>query len=85
MPTYHYQCSACNYEFDEFQKISDPPLDKCPQCGGPPKRIISGGAGFLLKGSGFYSTDYRKESYKKAAAGDKASSEPAKVKDKKDK
>ncbi len=85
MPTYHYQCSACNHEFDEFQKMSDPPLDKCPLCGGPAKRIISGGAGFLLKGSGFYTTDYRKESYKKAAASDKAASEPAKVQEKKDK
>ncbi len=68
MPTYQYKCDECNFEFEEFQKISEKPIKSCPRCGGKTRRIISGGAGFLLKGSGFYSTDYRSESYKKGAA-----------------
>jgi len=68
MPTYDYFCTDCKYEFEEFQKMSDEAIDTCPKCKGKTRRIISGGAGFLLKGSGFYSTDYRSESYKKDAA-----------------
>ena len=67
MPTYHYRCTQCGHEFEEFQKITDEPLSKCPQCGGKPQRLISGGAGLLFKGEGFYITDYRSEGYKKAA------------------
>jgi putative FmdB family regulatory protein len=81
MPTYQYQCSHCGHEFEEFQKITDPPIKRCPQCGQKPQRVITGGAGFLLKGSGFYSTDYRSPSYKEAAKkekeGDKSKSPPA--------
>lgn len=73
MPTYEYRCSACGYEFEEFQLMTEPPLEKCPKCGGHPERIISGGAGFLFKGSGFYITDYRSDSYKKAAEHDRPS------------
>ncbi len=76
MPTYQYQCSKCDYEFEEFQKISDPPIKTCPKCGGKVKRIVSGGAGFLLKGSGFYTTDYRGDSYRKAADKEKAEAKP---------
>jgi putative FmdB family regulatory protein len=60
MPTYEYQCSDCKYTFDEFQKITDKPLTKCPKCGGTLRRLISGGAGLIFKGSGFYVTDYKK-------------------------
>jgi len=67
MPTYQYRCDHCGHEFEEFQSILDDPLNKCPKCGKKPKRIITGGAGFLLKGSGFYTTDHRSESYKAAA------------------
>lgn len=69
MPTYQYKCDACGHEFEEFQKMSDHPIDTCPKCGdtGRVRRLISGGAGILFKGSGFYTTDYRSESYKKAA------------------
>jgi putative FmdB family regulatory protein len=74
MPTYPYRCKACGYEFEEFQSITEDPLESCPRCGSELVRIISGGGGFLFKGSGFYITDYRKESYKKAAAKDKPSS-----------
>ena len=73
MPTYEYKCRDCGEKFDEFQKITDPPLSKCPSCGGPVDRIISGGMGLLFKGKGFYITDYRSESYKKAAQADKSS------------
>ncbi len=50
MPTYAYECTACG-EFETEQRISDPPLAKCPHCGGAVKRLISGSGGFVLKGS----------------------------------
>ncbi|MCD6521509.1 zinc ribbon domain-containing protein [Candidatus Calescamantes bacterium] len=61
MPTYEYLCENCGYQFEEFQKITDPPLSKCPKCGGKVRRLISGGAGLIFKGSGFYITDYKKK------------------------
>ena len=68
MPTYEYACSACGNQFEEFQSIKAKPLTTCPKCGKKKvKRLISGGAGFIFKGSGFYITDYRSESYKAAA------------------
>ncbi len=78
MPTYDYVCQACDHAFEEFQSITAKPLRKCPQCGKPKlQRLIGTGAGIIFKGSGFYETDYRSESYKKAA---KAESEAAKPK-----
>ena len=71
MPTYEYECKTCGYQFEEFQSIADPPLKKCPKCGGLVERLISGGGGLLFKGSGFYITDYRSDSYKKAERQDK--------------
>ncbi len=59
MPTYDYVCTACTHEFEEFQKMSDPLLEICPECDGMLKRKIGGGAGLLFKGSGFYITDYK--------------------------
>jgi len=67
MPTYQYRCENCHHEFEAFQTISEPPVENCPVCGGKVKRIISGGAGFIFKGSGFYITDYRSAAYKAAA------------------
>lgn len=68
MPTYDYVCQACDHTFEEFQSITAKPLRKCPTCGKPKlKRLIGTGAGIIFKGSGFYETDYRSESYKKAA------------------
>ncbi|MCS7258180.1 MAG: zinc ribbon domain-containing protein [candidate division WOR-3 bacterium] len=61
MPTYEYQCTTCNYQFEEFQKITDKPLKKCPKCGNNLKRLISPGAGFIFKGTGFYITDYKRK------------------------
>jgi putative FmdB family regulatory protein len=60
MPTYEYECSKCKHAFEEFQKITDKPLVQCPKCGGRLRRLISGGAGLIFKGSGFYVTDYKK-------------------------
>ena len=70
MPTYDYECRE-GHRFEVFQKMSDAPVAECPECGAEARRLISGGAGFLFKGEGFYITDYRSEEYKK-----KASSEP---------
>ena len=74
MPTYEYRCKSCGHVFERIKKMSDPPGDTCPECGSEAERLISGGAGLLFKGSGFYITDYRSESYKKAAAREKPSS-----------
>ena len=67
MPTYDYQCNKCEYRFEQFQSITEKPISKCPKCGGKPRRLIGTGAGIIFKGSGFYQTDYRSESYKKKA------------------
>jgi putative FmdB family regulatory protein len=75
MPTYDYVCDACHHEFELFQSITAPPERKCPECGRRKlKRLIGTGLGIIFKGSGFYTTDYRSESYKKAAAADKGAS-----------
>ena len=76
MPTYQYRCNECSHEFSEFQSITAEPLSACPVCGGAVQRLISGGAGFLFKGDGFYTTDYRSDSYKKAEKADKDSAAP---------
>jgi putative FmdB family regulatory protein len=77
MPTYDYKCKKCQHVWDEFQSIKAPPTKKCPACGkSAAERQISAGAGILFKGTGFYQTDYRSDSYKKAAAADSTSSSP---------
>jgi len=76
MPTYDYQCSACDHTFELFQGINDPVKRKCPQCGKQKlNRLFGTGAAIVFKGSGFYQTDYRSEGYKKAAEAEKKSSE----------
>lgn len=71
MPTYEYVCRACEHEFEEFQSMSAASLKKCPSCGkNALERKIGIGAGIIFKGGGFYETDYRSESYKKAAEAD---------------
>lgn len=67
MPTYEYRCAA-GHDFEAFQRMSEAPLTTCPQCGAAAERQLSAGTGLLFKGQGFYITDYRSESYKKAAA-----------------
>lgn len=75
MPTYEYRCTGCGNAFDKFQRMSDEPVADCPACGAKAERRISGGAGLVFKGSGFYITDYaRGDSYKKAAQADSGSS-----------
>ena len=79
MPTYEYQCPDCNHVFEEFQSITAKPRRDCPVCGGKKvKRLIGAGSGLIFKGSGFYQTDYRSESYKKAASAESSGSTPAK-------
>lgn len=86
MPTYEYACKKCGHEFEAFQSISAKPLETCPKelCAkkkwgkGRVTKKISGGAGLLFKGSGFYITDYRSDKYKDAAKKETASTTPAK-------
>lgn len=73
MPTYDYECEN-GHRFEVFQKMSDDPVSTCPDCGADAGRKISGGAGFLFKGDGFYITDYRSEDYKKKASADRGDS-----------
>ena len=76
MPTYDYQCDACDHEFELFQGINDPVKKKCPECGKLKlRRLFGTGAAVVFKGSGFYETDYRSDSYKKAAEKDKPKAE----------
>lgn len=74
MPTYEYICNSCSHEFEVFQKMTESPLKKCPECKkNALKRKIGTGAGIIFKGSGFYQTDYRSKSYNEAASKEKTS------------
>ncbi|MCC6426722.1 MAG: zinc ribbon domain-containing protein [Phycisphaerales bacterium] len=76
MPTYDYRCTICSHEFELFQSMKDAPKRKCPECGkNALERLIGTGAAIMFKGSGFYETDYRSDSYKKAAEADKPSTD----------
>lgn len=59
MPTYDYKCGECGHRFERLQRMSDAPVEVCPECGGTVKRLISAGAGLVFRGKGFHSTDYR--------------------------
>jgi len=79
MPTYDYICDDCGHEFETYESITAEPRKDCPECSQATlRRKIGPGAAILFKGSGFYQTDYRSESYKKAAKADKTSEAPAK-------
>jgi putative FmdB family regulatory protein len=82
MPTYDYQCEKCEKVFEIFQSMNDKKLTKCPNnsCGGKVQRLLGVGAGVIFKGSGFYETDYRSESYKAGAKADKKKSSDKKKK-----
>lgn len=82
MPTYEYACENCGHEFERFQSITAGPLKKCPVCGKLElRRLIGAGGGVIFKGSGFYQTDYRSESYKKAAESETKAQTGATTKD----
>lgn len=65
MPTYVYECKSCARQTELVQKVSDPPLKKCPECGGPVKKLLFP-VGIVFKGSGFYVTDYKHKEEKRA-------------------
>lgn len=73
MPNYDYQCKKCEHKFEVFQRMSADRLTDCPleDCDGEVKRLLGTGAGIIFKGSGFYETDYRSDSYKKGEKADK--------------
>jgi putative FmdB family regulatory protein len=85
IPTYEYVCEKCGHHFDKFQSMTAKPLTLCPRelCAekdwgrGKVKRAISGGAGLIFKGSGFYITDYRSDKYKEAAKKESSSATPS--------
>jgi putative FmdB family regulatory protein len=78
MPTYDYVCDACGHTFDELQSFSDPVLTKCPKCKKKKlRRLFGTGAAVLFKGSGFYETDYRSDSYKSGAKAEADAAKPA--------
>ena len=84
MPTYEYVCEKCDHEFELFQSITADALETCPRdvcprkrwAKGKVRRAIGTGAGIIFKGSGFYETDYRSESYKAGAKKESESSKP---------
>ena len=86
MPTYDYECDACGHAWELFQKITDDPVKKCPSCNKKKAvRQFGTGAAIVFKGSGFYQTDYRSDSYKKGAKADKDSKSTSKSDKKKGK
>lgn len=75
MPTYDYECDQCGHKFELYQSINAEPEKKCPECGKRKlRRLIGSGAAVVFKGSGFYQTDYRSDSYKKSASKDSSES-----------
>lgn len=76
MPTYDYRCRN-DHVFEVFHSMTDDSPRTCPECGAEAKRVPGGGAGLLFKGSGFYITDYRSDSYRKGAKSDTSGAKPA--------
>jgi len=83
MPTYEYICENCGSELEKFQSITARPLRKCPDCGKSNlKRLVGTGSGIIFKGSGFYQTDYRSQSYKEGEKSEKKVVDAGNSKDK---
>src|SRR6478735_5316458 len=81
MPTYDYSCDACGNVFEVFESIMAEPQKKCPKCKkNKLRRLFGAGGGLIFKGSGFYQTDYRSDSYKKAAESEKPKTDAAATK-----
>jgi len=74
MPTYEYKCTNCGHTFEAFQSITEEPLTRCPKCKASVRRVINGGMGVIFKGSGFYTTDYKKSSALTGGNGKKSES-----------
>lgn len=77
MPTYEYECEKCGHRFELFQSMKDEPRKRCPKCRGKVRRLLGTGAGMIFKGSGFYATDYRSDSYQKEKKSDSGPAAPA--------
>jgi putative FmdB family regulatory protein len=75
MPIYEYRCAACGQQGEHLQKISEPPLSKCPKCGKRKYQKQLTAAGFQLKGSGWYATDFRNKSSPAPKSGEDAKPE----------
>ena len=85
MPTYEYKCGNCEHLMEIFQSITASPKKKCPECGKLKlQRLMGIGSGVIFKGTGFYETDYRSDSYKKGAEGDKKTTSDTKPDSKKE-
>ncbi|MDA8100579.1 MAG: hypothetical protein M0042_13260 [Nitrospiraceae bacterium] len=80
MPMYEYECSSCGKRFDVMQKFSDPVLTECRLCNAPGVRKVLSAPSFVLKGSGWYVTDYPSADRKKATDSEKPSSAPSESK-----
>lgn len=77
MPTYDYECDGCGHAWEMFQRIVEDPIKKCPECKKKKARRLFGtGSAVMFKGSGFYETDYRSDSYKKGEKAAKDSKAP---------
>ena len=77
MPTYEYECRSCHHTFEAFQSIKEEALKKCPKCGKSSlRRLFGGGMGIIFKGSGFYTTDYKRSSAVTGGNGSSPKSEP---------
>lgn len=83
MPTYDYSCAACGHRFERFESINDGAAKECPKCGKKKaRRMLGTGAGLIFKGSGFYTTDYKKSA---GNSGGESKKEPEKKSDSKEK
>lgn len=84
MPTYEYECLKCGRRFELFQSMREKPKSRCPKCKGKVRRLLGTGAGMIFKGSGFYTTDYRSESYKSQKSSESGDSPKVKPESKPD-